>query len=85
MQLDIELVDITGDFGALRFVLFELMLEFGNLDRVFCGNLEGGMRHCGGVATLLALQRHSGSSGVDDERGRAIRAGENDVVARFWG
>ena len=35
MKLDTELVDVTGDFSALRFVLLELMLQIGNLDGVF--------------------------------------------------
>ena len=59
------------------------MLEFGNFEGVSGSRFEDGIRNDRRFAALLAVQRHAGSSGVDDERGRAMGAGENDVVARI--
>ena len=67
MKLDTELVDITGDFSALRFVLCELMLEIGNWESVSGSSFESQIRDGGRLAALLAIQRHTGSGGVDDE------------------
>ena len=71
MQLDAELIDVTGDFDPLRFVLFELMLYIGsfvgNLDGVSCGRFGRRSGNRGWLATSLAIQRHPGRGGVDDE------------------
>ena len=71
MQLDAELIDVAGDFDPLGFVLFELMLYIrslvGNLDRVSCGRFGSGTGNHRWLATLLAIQRHPGRGGVDDE------------------
>lgn len=83
MKLDTELVDITGNLSALRFVLFELVLQIGNPDGVPRSRLKSRMWNGRRFATFLAIQRHTGSGGVDDERSRTMRAGENDVAARF--
>ena len=37
------------------------------------------------LAALLAIQRDPGRGRIDDERSRAMRAGENDIGARFLG
>jgi hypothetical protein len=65
VQLDAELVYVASDLGALRLVLFELMLEFGKFGRAFGGSFEGGVRYRGRVTTLLAIYRHAGRRGVD--------------------
>ena len=62
MKLDTELVDVTGDFSALRFVLFELMLYVGDLDRVSCGSFEGRIRNGRRLAALLAIQRQAAAA-----------------------
>ena len=82
MKLDAHLVNVTGNLGALRFVFLQLMLEIGDFHRVVGGRFERDLRNRRGFAALLAIQRHSGRCGIDDERGRAMRAGENDVAAR---
>ena len=82
MKLDTELVDITCDFSALRFILFELMPQIGNLGGVIC---EIRIRNRSRLAAFLAVQRHPGRGGIDDERSGAMRAGENNIAARFLG
>ena len=45
MQLDCELVDVTGDFGALRLVLFQLstkLVRVGERARIRFGRLWNG-------------------------------------------
>ena len=69
MKLDIELVDVTGYFNALCFVLFELTLQIGNSDGVFSGGFESRIRNSGRLAAFLAIQRHPSRSRVDHERG----------------
>ena len=85
MKLDTELVDVTGNFRALRFVLFELMLQIGNPGGVFRGGFESRIRNGGRFAALLAIQRHPSRGGIDYERSRTMSARENDVAARFLG
>ena len=83
MKLDAELIDVAGDLGSLGFVFLQLMLKIGNFNRVFGGRFHGGVRNGGWFAALLAIQGHSRRGGIDDERRSAMRAGEDDVAARF--
>ena len=82
MELDAELIDITGDLSSLRFVLLQLMLKIRNADSVFSRCLDRDLRDGGRFSALLAIERHSGRGGVDHKRGGAMRAGENDIAAR---
>lgn len=83
MKLDTELVDVTGYFRALGFVLFELVLEIGNLDGVSGRDFDTLTWNGRRPVALLAIQRHPGRGGIDHERSRAVRTRENDVAARF--
>ena len=76
MKLDTELVDITCDFSALRFILFELMLQVGSLGQIRIWDRSR-------FAALLAIQRHPGRGRIDHERRGAMRASENNIAARF--
>ena len=82
MELDTVLVDITSYLRALGFVLLELILQIGNLAGVFRRGVERGMRDGGRISALLTIPSPPGSGGVDHERSRAMRAGEDDVVGR---
>ena len=82
MKLDAELIDIASDLRPLRFVLFQLILQIGNLGRDFRWRLGRGRGDYRGLAAILAGQRHPRRRGVDDKRGRAMRAGEDDIFAR---
>lgn len=75
LDLNVELVDVAGDFGALGFVFFELPFQVVD----FAGNALGVLRNLGGPAAFLAGKRHPRGGGVHDERGGAMRACENDV------
>lgn len=68
VKLDTELVDVAGYFSALRFVLFELMLEVGNLDGVSGRDFNTLTWNGRRLAALLAIQCHSGSGRVHHER-----------------
>ena len=85
MELYVELFDVTCDLRSLLFVLFELMLEFGHLDRIFRGHCDRGRWDRGRGAALLTIQGHSGRRRVHYKGGSAFPAGENNVAAGFWG
>lgn len=85
MELNTELIDISSDFNPLRLVLFELTLYIGNLHRFTDSGFDVRMRNRGGFPAVLAIHCHSGGGRIDDERSSAIRAGENDVAARWLG
>ena len=67
MKLDAELIDVTGYFNALRFVLFELALQSKNLAGVFRDGCDSRIRDGGRLAALLAIQSNPSGGGVDDE------------------
>src|SRR5688572_32702326 len=82
MELDAELIDVAGDLGPLRLVLFQLILQVRNLGSVFYRGCRRRMRDGCWLAAFFAGQGHAGGRGIDYKRGRAMRAGENDIVAR---
>ncbi len=75
MQLNGELIDVAGDFGALRFVLFQFPLHvFRNCRRrCFCS-----WHRCRLRATLTR-HRHSGRSAIHHQRTRAMLTGKYDI------
>src|SRR5205823_5914388 len=79
MELNAELIDVTGYFGALRFVLFQLALQIRKLLR----RCRGRARQCRWnkrrFSATLAVQSHSGGRRVDHERTGAVLALEEDV------
>src|SRR5207248_6292532 len=79
MQLNAELVNVAGNFGPLGFVLLQCPMQIGQL--LWRRRTGGHRRHRNGgwLATLLAIQRHSGCSGVNDEWTRAMLTLEEQV------
>src|SRR5262249_19866378 len=55
MQLDRELIDVTGDFSALRFVLFQFAAKVLRV-RQCAGACLSRFRHSGELAALLTSQ-----------------------------
>jgi hypothetical protein len=82
MQLDAELVDVAGDFCALRFVFFDLTLQISAVRLNFTirgATLFLQCRDRCWLPTFLAVQRHSGSCGVNDQRRGAMGACKSNV------
>ena len=82
MQLDRELVDVTGHFGALRFVFLQLAAQFlGKSDRG-CARCFLFRDECL-LAAFLTGQIHSRSRSVRDQRCLAMLAMKENVRIRF--
>src|SRR5213078_4283118 len=82
MQLDRELVDVTSDFGALRFVLFQFS------SKLFCIRERSlarpfRFRDQRLLAAFLAGQIHSRGRASGDQRGFAMLAVKENVGIRF--
>jgi hypothetical protein len=82
MQLDCELVDVTDDFRALRFVLFQLAANFFGVNsraRVwFCRLRDGSL-----LPAVLTGQVHAGGGPVRYQRGFAMLAMKENIGIRF--
>lgn len=82
MQLDCELIDVTDDFRALRFVLFQFAANFfgvGSRARVwFCRLRNGGL-----LPAFLTGQVHAGGGPVRYQRCFATLAMKENVGTRF--
>src|SRR5438045_9578978 len=78
MALNAELIDVTGYFGALRFVLFQLALQIGELLRCRGGARRYHWNKRRFTATL-AVQSHSSGRRVHHERAGAVLALEEEV------
>jgi len=59
MQLNGELIDVTGDFGPLGFVFFQLPAQFGEMPFGFLRIARDGrnIRNLRGLAALLTGKR----------------------------
>jgi hypothetical protein len=82
MQLNAELVDVTGNFRPLGFVLFKLSFQISNL-RLSLSRLcirRRNRRNRSRPSASLALKGHAGRGGVDYERRRTVSTRERDVV-----
>src|SRR5438874_11474547 len=77
MELNAELIDVTGYFGALRFVLFQLALQIGELLRCRGGARRYHWNKRRFTATL-AVQSHSSGRRVHHERAGAVLAVEGE-------
>ena len=78
MELDAELIDVTGDFGALRFVLFQLALQIGGLLRCR-GRARRYHWNKRRFTATLAVQSHSSGCRVDHEWASALLALEEEI------
>src|SRR5438046_10661484 len=78
MELNAELIDVTGYFGALRFVLFQLALQIGELLRCRGGAWRYHWNRRRFTATL-AVQSHSSGRRIDHERAGAVLALAKEV------
>jgi hypothetical protein len=80
MKLNAQLIDVAGHFGPLRFILLQFPLQVGEFLRQ-C-RAGGHRRHRDGrrFATALAIQRHSGGGGVNNERTGAMLTLEKEVA-----
>ena len=82
VQLDRELVDITGHFRALRFVFLQLPANF-------IGVSEGARTrtlrhwHCGLLAAFLTGQIHPGRRSIRDQRRFAMLAVKENIRIGF--
>ena len=82
MQLDRELVDVTGHFRALRFIFLQLSAKlFGIRPRIRIGFLR--LRHQCLLTTFLAGQIHSRRRTIRYQRGFAVLAVKENVRIRF--
>ena len=82
MQLDRELVDVTGHFGALRFVFFQLPANFIRIREcscVRCFRLRNGRL----LSAFLTGQVHAGGRSVRDQCGLAMLAMKENVRIGF--
>jgi hypothetical protein len=70
MKLDVELIDVAGDFCALRFVFFQAALQ---LARVADGN-------AGRFATVLTGKGHPRGCAFDHEGNAALLASKKQVA-----
>src|ERR1700730_2150866 len=78
MQLNAELIDVTGDLGPLRFVLGELAANFFCIgQRIRTRFLR--RRHSSEFAALLAGQGHSGGGSIYDQRRLAVLAMKENI------
>ena len=78
MQLDRELIDVSGHFGALRFVFLQLSLNFVNVrDRAGVGRFRNRNRGC--VAAFLAGQVHACGVPRGYQRGFAMLAMKENI------
>ena len=82
MQLDRELVDVTSDFGALRFVLFQFS------SKLFCIRERSlarpfRFRDQRLLATFLAGQIHPGRRSIRDQRRFAMLAVKENIRIGF--
>jgi hypothetical protein len=82
MQLNRELIDVTCDFRALRFVFLQLAAKFFSVSLcVSIGFLR--LRHKSLLATFLAGHIHSCRGLVGDQRGFAMLAVKENVGVGF--
>ncbi len=82
MELDRELIDITGYLGALRFVLLQLAAKFLRISvRVRIGFLRLGDQRL--LTALLAGQIHSSCRAIRDQRRFAVLAVKENVRIGF--
>src|SRR5437763_15752246 len=79
MELNAELIDVTGYFGALRFVLFQLELQIGGLLRCRGGAFRYHWNKRRFSATL-AVQSHYSGRRVHNERVGAVLALDDEVT-----
>jgi len=78
VQLDRQLIDVTGDFGALRFVLFQFAAKFIRIRE--CGRVRClRLRNEGLLSALLAGQIHSRGGSVRDQRRFAMLAMKENI------
>ena len=70
MQLNVELIDVTSDFGALRFVFFQAALQ---VARVADGNARR-------FATVLTGKGHPCGCAFDHEGSAALLASKKQVA-----
>lgn len=85
MKLDTSLVDVAGNFGALRFVFFELPLQIGNLVGILVSDFDGLTWDDCGLAAFLTVHGQTGCGAIDHKRRRAVSARKKDVAARVLG
>jgi hypothetical protein len=82
MQLDGELIDVTGHFGALRFVFLQLAANFVRV----CHRTRVRFRrswNSGELAAFLAGQTQSGRATIYDQRCLAMLAMKENVRISF--
>jgi hypothetical protein len=70
VKLNVKLIDVTGDFGALRFVFFYVPLQF--------GHATGGNN--GRFATVLTGKGHTCGCAIDNQWNAAPVAFEKQVA-----
>jgi hypothetical protein len=78
VQLNAELVNVTGNFGPLRFVLTQSSLQFVQL----CSGVHRRLARLGNggrLAATLTTQSHSGSRSVYNQRRLAMLAPKKNV------
>jgi len=92
MHLNSELIDLTDDFGALRFVFFQAALQVGQAREHFFGVGFigcGSVRHRCWLFAALTGQRQSRGRGIDNKwrvtmsAGKAISCGAAVMCMSF--
>ena len=78
MQLDRELIDVTGHFCALRFVFFQLAAKFVGVSERACARTLR-QRHRGLLSAFLTRQIHSRCGTRRDQRCFAMLAVKENI------
>ena len=78
MQLDRELINVTGHFGALRFVFLQFASHLVRLCQRACVRLRRSW-NSGELAAFLAGQTQSGGVPIHDQRCFAVLAMKENV------
>ena len=84
MELDTELIDVSGNLGPLRFVFLELMLKFGNPDCRLRGYLDVARRHGDWRSAFLTGYRHPGRGSIYNEGSSTTGTSEQDIAWRQY-
>src|SRR5438477_7858864 len=79
MNLNAKLVDVTGHFGALRFVLFQLALQIGELLRRCRARARRRHWNKRRLTATLAIKGHSSGRRVDHEWTGAMLTLEKEI------
>lgn len=81
MQLDAVLIDVAGDFGALRLVFSQLVLQIRDAECVTRGCFEGPIGDDDRLPAFLTGEGKTCGRRINNERRRTMQALEDDVGA----